>query len=447
LASPQRKQGNEQPLLALRAGKMWFLRSQFMFTRRQFLTRTLQGSSLLALGSVVPEFIANTAHAAEQGKDTVLVVIEMTGGNDGLNTVIPYTDDLYHKHRKTLRLTKDKVVVLNDRLGLNPGMRSFQQLWNQEALAVVQGVGYPNPDRSHFESMDIWQTADPRRNITTGWLGRSVNELQGQAGFVPILHVGNGRQPPAVQGTPGGAVSLNDRQAFKLDLGGGSVAGHKARRKLLEDLSTPDDKSDDILQFVRLRQLRTMTSVERLQELLSKQRLQPPPLFGPDGPYGANSLPTQLQLVANLIITGFGTRIFYLAIDGFDTHSSQAEAHRKLLAQLADGITNMFNLLKNGGHDKRVLVMTFSEFGRRVQENGSKGTDHGAASCLFVAGPALKGGIVGEHPSLKDLDSGDLKYALDFRRVYATLLDSWLHCDSKVVLGGLAIDFYLEYSQ
>ncbi len=186
-----------------------------MFTRRQFLTRTLQGSSLLALGSVVPEFIANTARAAEKGKDTVLVVIEMTGGNDGLNTVIPYTDDLYHKYRPTLGYKKDQVVKLNDRLGLNPGMGGFQQLWNQGQLAVVQGVGYPNPDRSHFESMDIWQTADPRRNIKTGWLGRSVNELQGQGGFVPILHIGGGRQPPAIQGTPGGAVSINDRQNFQ----------------------------------------------------------------------------------------------------------------------------------------------------------------------------------------------------------------------------------------
>jgi uncharacterized protein (DUF1501 family) len=409
-----------------------------MFTRRQFLTRTLQGSSLLALGPMVPEFIANTAQAAEKGKDTILVVIEMTGGNDGLNTVIPYTNDLYYKYRPTLGYKKDQVVRLNDQLGLNPGMGSFRQLWDQGQLAVVQGVGYPNPDRSHFESMDIWQTADPKGNQKTGWLGRSVNELQGQGGFVPILHIGGGRQPPAVQGTPGSAVSINNREPFKLDLGGGTVAQHTARRKLLEELSAPEpgDDAGDILQFVRLRQLRTMTSVERLQELLNRQRMQPMPLYGPDGPYQANSLPTKLQLVASLILSGFGTRIFYVSIDGFDTHSMQAEGHRKLLQQLSFGIANLFNQLRNGGHDKRVLVMTYSEFGRRVQENSSKGTDHGAASCLFVAGPALRGGLVGAHPSLKDLDSGDLKYAIDFRRVYATLLDTWLQCDSNAVLGG-----------
>src|SRR5947209_1090630 len=149
-----------------------------MLDRRQFLTRTLQGTSLLAAGTVVPQFLANTALAAEAGKDTVLVVVEMAGGNDGLNTVIPYADDLYHKFRPTLRFTKDQVVRLDDRVGLHPGMRSFQQLWQQGQLAVVLGVGYPNPDRSHFESMDIWQSADPRRALKTGWIGRSATDLQ-----------------------------------------------------------------------------------------------------------------------------------------------------------------------------------------------------------------------------------------------------------------------------
>src|SRR5579859_5433642 len=168
-----------------------------MFNRRQFLTRTLQGSSLVALGSVVPEFLVNTARAAEKDKDTVLVVIEMNGGNDGLNTVIPYNDDLYHKYRPTLRHKKDQVVVLNDQLGLNPGMNGFRSLWEQGQLAVVQGVGYPNPDRSHFESMDIWQTADPRRKVETGWLGRAAANMQSTMGNVPIMNIGPNRLPRA----------------------------------------------------------------------------------------------------------------------------------------------------------------------------------------------------------------------------------------------------------
>jgi uncharacterized protein (DUF1501 family) len=159
--------------------------------------------------------------------------------------------------------------------------------------------------------------------------------------------------------------------------------------------------------------------------------------FGPNGRFQSfGSLSQRLELIARLIQKGFGTRVFYVSLDGFDTHSNQAEQHQRLLQELADGVTNFFQLLQSSGHDKRVLAMTFSEFGRRVQENGSRGTDHGAASCLFVAGPAVKGGPLGKHPSLSDLDAGDLKFHTDFRSVYATLLDDWLTVDSKVVLGG-----------
>jgi uncharacterized protein (DUF1501 family) len=407
-----------------------------MLNRRDFMTRSLQGASLVALGGVVPQFVANTARAAAAGgnKENTLVVIEMTGGNDGLNTVIPYADDLYHKARTTLRLTKEQVVRVNDHIGLNPGMRSIEPMLRAGQLAIVQGVGYPNPDRSHFESMDVWQLGDPRRSIKTGWLARSANELQSKTGMVPCVHIGGGRLPTALQGVPGAAVSINNRQPYRLELGGGTEERHKARRKLLEDLSQPD-KDDSLLQFVQRRQLETLTSVEKLESLLQRQQ-QRTPLFGANGPYQPNSLPIKLQLIASLIASGFGTRVFYVVLDGFDTHSNQAAEHQRLLAQVADGISNFFNTLKMTGHDGHVRVMTFSEFGRRVQENGSKGTDHGAGSCLFVAGGRLPATVVGEHPSLKDLDSGDLKYHTDFRRVYATLLDSWLGCDSKTVLGG-----------
>src|SRR5947209_9088229 len=164
-----------------------------MFTRRQFLTRTLQGSSLVALGALVPQFVARTAQAAVPGKDNILVVLEMTGGNDGLNTVIPYADDLYHKARPTLARTKDVVLRLDDHVGLHSGMQGLRPLWQRGQLAVLQGVGYPNPQRSHFEAMDIWQSADPKRTTTTGWLGRAAAESDNRSGTVPILHVGPAR--------------------------------------------------------------------------------------------------------------------------------------------------------------------------------------------------------------------------------------------------------------
>src|SRR5690348_13510064 len=183
-----------------------------MITRRQLLVNTLRGSSLVALGTAVPQFAAGTARAATPGKENVLVVLELSGGNDGLNTVIPYADDLYHKARPTLRQTKDVVIRLDDHVGLNSGMRGFRPLWDQGQLAVVQGVGYPNPDRSHFEAMDIWQTADPKRETRTGWLGRTAIEVYGDTAGVPILHLGGERLPLAVTGAPGGgAVTLNDQ--------------------------------------------------------------------------------------------------------------------------------------------------------------------------------------------------------------------------------------------
>src|SRR5207248_7005283 len=174
-----------------------------MFTRRQFLTQTLRASSLVALGSAVPQFVARTAEAAAPGKDNILVVLEMTGGNDGLNTVIPYADDLYHKARPTLRQTKDKVVRLDDHVSLHPGLGGLRPLLDTGQVAVVQGVGYPNPDRSHFEAMDIWQTADPKRATPSGWLGRAVATAKNPTGGIPILHVGPGKLPLAVTGAGG----------------------------------------------------------------------------------------------------------------------------------------------------------------------------------------------------------------------------------------------------
>jgi uncharacterized protein (DUF1501 family) len=411
-----------------------------MFTRRQFLTRSLHGASLLALAPAVPQFLANTARAAEAGKDTVLVVIELSGGNDGLNTVVPYADDNYHKARPTLRLTKDQVVKVNDVIGLNPGLRPLDQLLQKGELAIVQGVGYPNPDRSHFESMDIWQSADPKRKTRSGWIARGATDLGDRRGNVPIMQVGQKDLPLALQGAPGAVVSINDQRGYHLDLGAGDEAHHKERRKLLEVVARPEGGGDDLLQFVRRRQAQTYITLDKIQDVLKAPaalpQQQPTDPFGNFNP-GFGGLASKLQLVARMIDKGLGTRVFYVNLDGFDTHANQAASHQQLFQELASGLAGFFQVLRTAGHDKRVLAMTFSEFGRRVNENGSKGTDHGSGSCLFVAGPGVNGGPITKHPSLKneDLDAGDLKYHTDFRRVYATLLDGWLGCDSKVVLG------------
>lgn len=400
-----------------------------MLDRRTFLKR----SSLLATVPFVPGFIERTARAAETGKDNILVVIEMTGGNDGLNTVIPFQDDNYYKLRPTLGIQANQLVKVNDQLGLHPALQGMGRLLQQSQLAIIQGVGYPNPDRSHFESMDRWQCGEVTAKVTgNGWLAKSVPDLaKGKGGGVPVMHVGSEKLPVACRGTAQGVFTLNQEQPFEMKLGLPGSVEENARKKLLNDvagLGLSLSENDELLPFVQRRHLQTYTSVEKLKAIMADVKNTPTG-------YPAGSLYNKMDLVRRLITQGFGTRVFYLAIDGFDTHSAQAPAHQGLLQQIDLAVSTLFAQLKATGDDTRTLVMTFSEFGRRVAENGSKGTDHGSAGCMFVAGPGVKAGPVGQHPSLLTLDDGDLRHHTDFRRVYATLLDDWLNVDSKTVLG------------
>lgn len=399
-----------------------------MLDRRSFLKR----SSLLATVPFVPTFIERTARAAETGKDNILVVIEMTGGNDGLNTVIPYRDDNYFKLRPTLAIQGSQVVKVNDDLGLHPALQGMGRLLQQSQLAIIQGVGYPNPDRSHFESMDRWQCGEVTTKVSgNGWLAKSVPDLaKGKGGGVPVMHVGSEKLPMACRGTAQGVFTLNQDQPFEMKLGVPGSEEELARKKLLNEVASLGlkDKDDQLLPFVQRRHLQTYTSVEKLKSIMADVRTA-------QTGYPQGSLYNKIDLVRRLITSGFGTRVFYVAIDGFDTHSNQATAHQNLLQQIDGAVSTLFTQLKSTGDDTRTLVMTFSEFGRRVAENGSKGTDHGSAGCMFVAGPGVKAGPVGQHPSLLTLDDGDLRHHTDFRRVYATLLDEWLNVDSKSVLG------------
>lgn len=433
-----------------------------MLTRRAMLERALKGSSLIAAGPLVPGFLASAARAAEPGGDTVLVVLEMTGGNDGLNTVVPYADDLYHRARPKIGLAKEQVVRVDDHIGLNPGLRGLDKFLNAGQLAIIQGVGYPNPDRSHFDSMDIWQSGDPARNSGTGWLGRTLGHLGVAPGKVPGVHAGAEALPLALRGSASGVPTIHPSRPFDLDLvarppspnfrnGGISPFGGEsrplggprddgpaaARRRLIADLAESSPAGDPMLQFVRRTSLQTYSAVEHLREVARSNAQGQPSGFQPGNPEG-NALAQNLALVGQLIAAEFGTRLFYLSVSGFDTHANQVQAHQQLLQQVSGAIANFFAGLERSGHARRVVLMTFSEFGRRLQENGSQGTDHGAASCQFLVGPAVAGGVVGAHPSLAPdaLDSGDLRHHTDFRRVYATLLDRWLGCDSHAVLGG-----------
>lgn len=409
-----------------------------MHSRRDFLARTLGGSSLLAVGSIVPEFLASTALAAdkvEKGKDTVLVVIELTGGNDGLNTIAPYGDDLYQKARPTLAFSKKEVLKIDDYCGFHPRMNEMKGLYDQKKLAVIQGVGYPNPDRSHFESMDIWQLADPKRAETSGWLARSIPGMSVKDAGVPGMFIGDDRLPVAMQGADGGVISLADRASFKLQISG----NEKNRKSLIEDLNSRDATTADLASFVRKRQIQTYTSLQKIEEALNDARSNEGTRsefvngqFRQIDPNSLANLSGKLGLIGRLIQKGLGTRIYYVQHGGFDTHSGQAKDHDRLMGELSSSVGNFMNSLGEAGD--RVALMTYSEFGRRVKENGSRGTDHGSGSCMFVAGNKVAGGLVGKHPSLSDLTDGDLRYHTDFRRVYASLLDDWLAVPSKGVL-------------
>ena len=354
-----------------------------MFTRRQFLTRTLQGSSLVALSAVVPQFVARTARAATPGKDNILVVVELTGGNDGLNTVIPYADDLYHKARPTLRFTKQQVVKVDDHIGLHPGLRPLERLLNQGHVAVVQGVGYPNPDRSHFESMDIWQSADPKRQTKSGWLGRGIGGMKFRAGALPAVHCGTEQLPLAVAGAAIGVPSIHPSRPFDLDLGvnpnpygasarpafrvdpvSSSDPGTRARRDLIETLAgLPQGQPGELRDFVQRSQVQTYANIERLRKILEAEtRAGRTPQAGE----GTN-LARDLSLVGQMINADFGTRVFYLSVGGL-TPTRPGQATRTTAATDRDGCRRVFDQLRQGGNADRVLLMTFSEFGRRARE-------------------------------------------------------------------------------
>ena len=393
--------------------------------RRAFL----QTGSLVALGGAMPGFLQRTAGAtatAEQpgAKDTILVVIELTGGNDGLNTVVPYKDAAYAGHRPTLRLPTEQLHKINDEFGLHPQLGGLSELLDRDqALCIVQGVGYPNPDQSHFRSMDIWQAGSTAEKLNEGWLGRTLKQMPG----APSFHLKNDNEasPLACEGAPVRVPSIKTLEEFQLQLAGSDKS---AQRDVIEGGTRTSPGGPGLLDFVQRTAATTYASSRRLQEVA--RNYQPKATY-PEG----NPLANRLKLAAQLIDAGLGARIFYVSMDGFDTHAAQASVHASLMTRLGGAIQAFYRDLAARGHKDRLLIMTFSEFGRRAKENGSRGTDHGSGAPLFLIGGKVKPGVVGKHPSLTDLDMGNLKHHTDFRQVYSAILDGWLGVKSKDVLG------------
>jgi uncharacterized protein (DUF1501 family) len=398
--------------------------------RRDFLKTSLASGSLVACGLTVPNFLGLTAAAAPKAdkpgaKDTILVVVELTGGNDGLNTVIPFKDPEYAKLRPTLRLPAGQVKKLTDQIALHPQMGGLADLLQQEALCVVQGVGYPNPSQSHFRSMDIWQAGSTAKELTDGWLGRALSGLPP----TPSFHLAGGNQsaPLALTGAPARVPSIASLADFQLKVAAASKADKKSQTKIIEDVAKPNPAKPDLLNFVKRTAVNTYASSKRLENIGKN--------YTPKATYPNSALANHLKLAAQLIDANLGARIFYVSIDNFDTHASQAQTHANLLAQLSAAMTAFYKDMAARGHKDRILMMTFSEFGRRARENGSKGTDHGSAAPMLLVGGKVKAGVIGAHPDLTKLVAGNLKHHTDFRQVYAAILDKWLGVPSKTVLG------------
>jgi uncharacterized protein (DUF1501 family) len=344
----------------------------------------------------------------------ILVVVELTGGNDGLNTVIPYADDIYHKNRPTLRIEPDKVLKLDDHVGLHPSLKELHSLWESGDLAVLQGVGYPNPNRSHTRSMEIWQTGVVEAAPPAGWLGRvaDVNST------FRICHVGPESVPMAVRGRtsiPQALASLSD---YQLVANAGLPTGPQG-----------DQAGDPLVGDIRQRLISARELAARLAAL-------------PAGPSGSQSasvpetLEGRLATIHRLIEADLPLRVYYTSQGGFDTHAAQRFVHQDLLRLVSEAVAGFLKALKASRLDERVVVLVFSEFGRRLKENTSSGTDHGAAAPVFLAGRPVKGTLIGPPPSLAELDDGgDPRFTTDFRDVYATLLSRWLAVDPDAILG------------
>lgn len=372
--------------------------------RRQFIYRSGVGSLAALTASVQPLWSYAASLASGHRK---FVVLQLSGGNDGLNTVIPYHDDAYYQNRLTLAYRKDEVLRIDDRIGLHPSLTGLAGLLEKGMLTLLQGVGYPNPNRSHFESMDLWHTAHAE-NRNTGWLGRYLDRAM-QAAQPTAIYVGNGVRPLALQARSSTPLAVRQIDQFRI--------GSETLRPVAESLNHVRAEDDDLTALVAKNLTAALQADAQLAAVTSAAS---------NVSYPESQLGQDLKTVAAMIRAEIPARVYYVTLDGFDTHANQRNAHAALLQQFSAAISAFCSDLGADHLLDQVLVMAFSEFGRRVKENGSLGTDHGVAGPLFLAGGSLQGGIVGDHPSLTDLDDGDLKVSLDYRRIYNAVLQDWM---------------------
>src|SRR6266542_2724642 len=411
-------------------------------TRRSLLGR---GALLVASGFLAPSFITRTALALDgqpgftdsgpvmldpTKNNRILVVLQLSGGNDGINTLVPFGDPAYATLRPTLGLPTNEVLKLTDQVGLHPNLKHFKGLYDQGRLAVIQGVGYPNPNRSHFRSMDIWHSARPESFERSGWLGRYVSACQcAQDNALPAISVGDQLNTmfwtettlvPAVASI--GAFSFLSDTKYKND--------RTFQMQTLQNIYSQAGNWSSYEGLIRRGTVQALAGSDELQRVAATYQT---PVKYPAN----NGLANQLKLVAQVIAGNLGTRLFSVSMGGFDTHANQKDTQARLLAQLDDAVDAFMQDLANMKKQDDVVIMTFSEFGRRAKQNGSAGTDHGTAEPMFIVGNKVKGGLYGTYPSLSNLDNnGDLKFTADFRSVYAGVLADQVGASPGPIVGG-----------
>ena len=362
-------------------------------------------------------------------KDPILVVIQLTGGNDYLNTVIPYNDGRYHDSRPTVGIPADQVLPINDTYGFNPALPEFKQLYDAGKVAVINGIGYPTPNRSHFRSMDIWHTCEPEKVGTEGWLGRVIRDIDPHAENV-LTGVNFGRGLPramALSGVPVASVAILETYGVLTGIQGEPERGQAL--DIFARMYSPTVGLGATMDYLGQTGLDALKGADILKAA--------PDMYTSSVEYADTSIAKNLQGIAKVLTANLGTRVFYTQQGGYDTHASEADVHPKLLGDLSRAVSDFYADLREHDAADNVVMFAFTEFGRRVKDNGS-GTDHGSGGVAFAIGDPVRGGMYGAYPSLAegDLVEGDLAFNTDFRGVYGTLVEQWLGLDANPVVGG-----------
>jgi uncharacterized protein (DUF1501 family) len=398
------------------------------------------GLVALSVGAAAPHFLIRAAHATPRAAEALkaagakaLIVVEMAGGNDGLNTVVPYADEAYYRARPTLAVQRQDALALDGSVALHPSLASFKELYARGRLAVVQGVGYPNPNFSHFRAMEIYRSGDTGPYSGVGWLGRYLDTVVAQANGVPFTALVAG-QPginPSVAGDVFDPVAVQNATAYQLTTDPRYAGDRQNRLNAFTALNTTGSDNRAMLPLLEDTADAAYASSRELQELVRG--------YSAAVEYPNTDIGNSLKLMAQVVTADVGLQIGYVTRGGFDTHAqqnNQQNGQPVLLRQVSEAVGAFLADVEAHGMADRVVVLAWSEFGRRVEENGSGGTDHGSAQPMFIAGAPVKGGLYGAYPSLTDLDNKNLKMTTDFRSVYATLLADWLKAEPARILRG-----------